>query len=310
MVTSMKNRRHAFTLVELLVVIAIIGILAGLLLPAVQAARASARRTQCSNNLKQIGLAIHNFHDTRRFIPPSRPADGFLTWHVLIMPFIELDNLEEKLDWRLPYAQQNPDALKVAVPVFTCPARRPALDISTFEVGDKPVGACGDYAGNAGSVFGTDGYNINFGFNSEANGVFNSGFPKDNPVVDGVLQKYRGRYRFANIRDGLSNTLFVGEKALNVQHLNEPGGHGDGCMYNGDEPGGSMRVGCPLFDMAKNKYPVPPQTWTVFGSFHPTIVNFCIGDGSVQPIPTHIDDVVYGRLCDRADGETVSAVFD
>ena len=173
----MKTKRVGFTLVELLVVIAIIGILAGLLLPAVQMARQAARRTQCTNNLKQIGLAIHNFHDTKKRIPPSRPADGFLTWHVEIMPFVELDNLHDKLRWNLPYVDQDPVALQTAVPVFVCPSRRAAGDISSHEAGGRPVGICGDYAGNAGSVIGENGYNINFGFNTVANGVFNSGFP-------------------------------------------------------------------------------------------------------------------------------------
>lgn len=306
----MNNNRSGFTLVELLVVIAIIGVLAGLLLPAVQMARQSARRTQCTNNLKQIGLAIQNFHDTRRFIPPSRPADGFLTWHVFLMPYMELNNLADRLNWQLPYAQQDQQALQAGVPVYVCPSRRPAGDLSAFEIGGKPIGVCGDYAGNAGSVFGEDGYNINFGFRSEANGVFNSGFPKDNPVVDGVLQRYRGRYTFASIRDGLSQTIFVGEKAVNIRKMNEPGGLGDGCMYNGDEPGTCMRVGGPLFGMAKDKYPEPPQTWTVFGSFHPQVVNFAIGDGSVQAIPITIDETVFGHLCDRDDGFSVSASFD
>lgn len=306
----MKTKRIGFTLIELLVVIAIIGTLAGLLLPAVQMARNAARRTQCTNNLKQIGLAIQNFHDTRKFIPPSRPADGFLTWPVFLMPFMELGNIEDRLNWRLPYSQQDPDVLKTGVPVLVCPSRRKVGDISSFEKGGQPTGVCGDYVGNAGSVFGTDGYNINFGFHTETNGVFNSGFPRQNPVVNGELQKIRGRYTFASIKDGLSHTLFVGEKALNARKMNEPGGQGDGCMYNGDEPGVCMRVGGPLFGMAKTKYPDPPQTWTVFGSFHPTIVNYAIGDGSVQSIPTNIDEFAFGYMCDRDDGESVSVVFD
>lgn len=301
-----QMKKRGFTLVELLVVIAIIGILAGLLLPAVQMARNSARRTQCTNNLKQIGLAIHNFHDTRKFIPPSRPADGFLTWHVNLMPYMELDNLADRFQWNLPYAQQDPAVLQTSVSVYVCPARRPAGEISNSEIGNRPRGICGDYVGNAGSVIGTNGYNINFGFNTETNGVFNSGFPSENPVVNGVLQKIRGRYTFAAIDDGLSNTLFVGEKAVDAKRMNEPGGLGDGCMYNGDEPGVCMRVGGPLFGMAKNRFPSPPQTWTVFGSFHPTIVNFAVGDGSVRGIPVTIDEQVYGYLCDRKDGRTTS----
>ena len=302
----MQKQTRGFTLVELLVVIAIIGILIGLLLPAVQMARNSARRTQCSNNLRQMGLAIHNFHDTKNFIPPSLPADGFLTWHVFLMPFLELNNLEDRLNWQLPYYQQDPEALQTGVPVYVCPSRRSSGDVSSFEMQNQPVGICGDYAGNAGSVFENNGYTINFGFNTKTNGVFNSGYTTQNPVVDGVLTKYRGRYNFASIRDGLSNTLFVGEKALNMQKMNEPGGLGDGCMYNGDEPGVAMRVGGPLFGIAKNKTPQPPQTWTVFGSFHPLICNFTLGDGSVKPIPNSIDDRVYGYLCDRDDGEAVN----
>ena len=87
--THHKNR-PGFTLVELLVVIAIIGVLVALLLPAVQAAREAARRTQCTNNLKQMGLACHNFHDARKSLPPAyMSGEGFGTWLMLIMPYME-----------------------------------------------------------------------------------------------------------------------------------------------------------------------------------------------------------------------------
>src|SRR6266478_4077273 len=87
------RKRSAFTLIELLVVIAIIAILIALLVPAVQKVREASQRLQCQNNLKQIALACQNFHDTYRWLPPSRPADDYVTWAVLILPYIEEGNL-------------------------------------------------------------------------------------------------------------------------------------------------------------------------------------------------------------------------
>jgi prepilin-type N-terminal cleavage/methylation domain-containing protein len=91
----MKSQRHAFTLVELLVVIAIIGVLVALLLPAVQAAREAARRSQCSNNLKQLGIAFHNHHDVKGGLPAGRAACCWGTWIVPTMPYLELKNVSD-----------------------------------------------------------------------------------------------------------------------------------------------------------------------------------------------------------------------
>ena len=120
------SQRSAFTLVELLVVIAIIGILVGLLLPAVQAAREAARRMSCSNNLKQIGLATHNYHDTyKRF-----PAAGYYrrdlssdSWSVQarILPQLEQANLQNLIDWGLSYSQQG-NVARTRVDTFICPS--------------------------------------------------------------------------------------------------------------------------------------------------------------------------------------------
>src|SRR5262245_38816439 len=107
MVLSRRPRR-GFTLVELLVVIAIIGVLVALLLPAVQAAREAARRSQCQNNLRQIGLATQNFHDTNNYLPPLRiaGAEGWASYWVLIMPYIEQSNLQAAWNLQLKYSVQ------------------------------------------------------------------------------------------------------------------------------------------------------------------------------------------------------------
>src|SRR5438309_1420628 len=103
----MRSRRIGFTLIELLVVISIISILIGMLLPAVQKAREAANRISCANNLKQIGLALHNYEGVYYGLPPSRMEDGPATWMVLILPFMEQDNLYRQWRMDLTYYEQN-----------------------------------------------------------------------------------------------------------------------------------------------------------------------------------------------------------
>src|SRR5262249_25525409 len=117
--------RGAFTLIELLVVIAIIAVLIALLVPAVQKVREAANRAQCQNNLKQFGLAVHNYHDSYSALPPDRYAQGWPTWAVFLLPFIEQDNIYKLWDVRLRYREQpNPQATQQNVKVYFCPSRR------------------------------------------------------------------------------------------------------------------------------------------------------------------------------------------
>ena len=124
-----ESRPGAFTLVELLVVIAIIGILVALLLPAVQAAREAARRTQCTNNLKQIGIALHNYHDTHKNFPPGRLrmfVDGqgrCYSAYAHLLPFLEANNLYQQIDFNFnPEDPINAAALEQTIPYFLCPS--------------------------------------------------------------------------------------------------------------------------------------------------------------------------------------------
>src|SRR5215472_16283486 len=120
----MSRKRVGFTLIELLVVIAIIAVLIGLLLPAVQKAREAANRISCANNLKQLGLAMHNYENTLQILPPTRLAVGSATWAVLILPFIEQDNLYRQWNINFTYYQQNPVARLSPVKIYFCPSRR------------------------------------------------------------------------------------------------------------------------------------------------------------------------------------------
>lgn len=199
---SGRSRRAAFTLVELLVVIAIIGVLVGLLLPAVQAAREAARRMQCSNNLKQIGLAFHNFHDTfRRFTPlGGANVNGAWGWGSAILPYIEQNNLYQAIG--------SPDILKATnldppnrVPNNPTGAQGLLLQtgIPTFICPSDPVSTpTNDNYGN----YGVSNY-------VASEGLLTWAFTGSSP---NWVPNPPGKVTIASITDGTSNTLLVGER--------------------------------------------------------------------------------------------------
>lgn len=223
-------RRCAFTLVELLVVIAIIGILIALLLPAVQAAREAARRSQCNNNLKQLALAAHTYHDSFKRIPPGATGTWEAGWAMYIMPYLEQQGAYETQNMTLatyvpaPGSLPNRDQLLgFKHPTFICPSSPcPPLVIPEDMTTDGPI-LVGNYVGIAGAANGpTDPsdpsgsnrvcdcsapapVNFNFGGYVASNGImFPSGTAGNNA---------RGAIDFAQVLDGTSNTIMLGEQS-------------------------------------------------------------------------------------------------
>jgi prepilin-type N-terminal cleavage/methylation domain-containing protein len=161
-------RRTGFTLMELLVVLSIIALLAGLMLPAIQKARESANRTACSSNLKQIGLAMHLYHDAHKTLPPSFSKNGpdATTWCVLILPFLEQGDLYRQWDLSKSYYDQADAVRQTPVATYFCPTRRSLTDAGMSTSGDQQYltsdsdpssytnasGALGDYAVSIGSM--------------------------------------------------------------------------------------------------------------------------------------------------------------
>jgi prepilin-type N-terminal cleavage/methylation domain-containing protein len=315
-----RRRRPGFTLVELLVVIAIISILAGLAYPAVQSMRESARRADCLYRLKQIGYAVQGYTDSMKRIPPSRAADGYLTWTVLLLPYMEGENHYRLFDVLGTYGAQSSSTVELPAELYFCPSRRAPGELSKSETFGEPVGAVGDYAGNAGSNVYYDPSGIGTPytgewslFDVEVDGVFNSGLAIENPI-DPVTMRLRsvprGRYRLNDIQDGLTHTIFIGEKAVSWYHRGEPGGWADGSIYNGSEPGTFMRLGgfgLPI--QSGSDIPEPgPGAVPTFGSDHRSVCNFVFGDCSTRSLANFTDQDVLRRLCSRNDGEFVSEI--
>jgi prepilin-type N-terminal cleavage/methylation domain-containing protein/prepilin-type processing-associated H-X9-DG protein len=287
------HRPAGFTLIELLVVIAIIGVLLGLLLPAVQKVREAANRLSCQNNLKQIGLAFHNHHDTLHYFPAGgwysytpptysngAPAVGEQQqagWGFQILPYIEADNT-----WRGGQATTDSARAMVAIgtpnKLFFCPSRRGPQTVTYPDNYQPPLTtgqvtrALCDYAAS-------------------------------NKEGTGVVRQFKP-VRIADITDGTSNTLLVGEKRMNLAYL--------GQKQIDDNQG--YTVGWNYDTVRKTtQQPAPDYSAPVgdggglFGSSHPGRFNAVFADGSVHPISYSVSKTVFKLLGDKSDGLAFSS---
>ena len=298
-----ESRPRGFTLIELLVVIAIIAVLIALLLPAVQQARESARRTQCINNLKQIGLAVHNHENTYGYIPPSATdapeqiEHGFMSF---ILPYLEQKNVRDNYtldaNW---YDVENRDAVTIPLKVVQCPsAPGPRMSSGTDE--DSGVAweaACGDY----GVLQGLD------------SSTFDNGIPLDYPRRG--MTRDRETTEFSAVTDGLSNSILIAEDAGRPAYYR-----------NGQRIADLIRDPDPGYGVwASRQFKIQPrghlQDGTAapgpcaancsndrgFYSFHTGIVNVGMGDGSVTTLNENVDIMVFYYLCTIQGGEVVSS---
>jgi prepilin-type N-terminal cleavage/methylation domain-containing protein/prepilin-type processing-associated H-X9-DG protein len=312
---SARTSRAAFTLVELLVVIAIIGILVALLLPAVQSAREAARRMQCTNNLKQIGLALHNYHGVQGTLPygsgdccdRNNPRAWGGVWPTMLLPYLELQNLHTAIDFKKHTQDLPASIVQTVIPVYVCPSdgnsgnavldnRYPhnptkamglwytacmgptTPDQCPFCQGGKP--AAPDNYCCQGNNWGTS-----------AGG----GYPEGSSV--GMFGRFRNAITFAEVPDGLTNTIMVGE-TLPRQ-----------CAF--------ISAFSVNFNVTSTTIPINTleddkgagtNWWRTSGykSKHGGGVNVAMGDASVQFLSQSIDYRLYNLLGNRMDGQTAT----
>ena len=305
-------RRQGFTLIELLVVIAIIAILIALLLPAVQQAREAARRTQCKNHLKQLGLAMHNYHDIHNCFPPAgihNPANAALAWHsfhTYILPQLEQTAIYNEFNINLtifanlpaPASPLNIKAATRVIPVFRCPSS-PGSGVADY-------GAAGLIDGLPGGLFslGTTDYGV-------VDGIGNEFAALGGPTVksgDTGLVLFNAKRSFRDCTDGTTNTAVLWEDAGRVDRY-EMGKKVNG-VYSSGAAWADMQSEYYIHGTGDgNRCSINCSNDNEVYSFHTGGAHALIADGSVQFISANADFVVIGGLVSASGAETFNSLY-
>jgi prepilin-type N-terminal cleavage/methylation domain-containing protein/prepilin-type processing-associated H-X9-DG protein len=326
-----RRRLCGFTLIELLVVIAIIAILIALLLPAVQQAREAARRTQCRNNLKQWGLAMHNYHDVFNTFPFGNGYAVF-PWRIMLLPYVDQAPMYNAYNFSNNIATSAQDSHCLSGPCYSDGAenaRLAALNANTYDRTAKAMWACpsdplgetaypglnsmvGSYLGVGGNFPSTQRANENPAapaggtyvplggtwVNSRFRAVYpvgSSGTPvigTFQPNPDNGILFYASRVRVGDVTDGTSNTLMIGERAVDQAHSwgwDSTGTEGDGWIGTGE----GLFLG-----------PMPPPTSPIhFNSYHAGGTQFLMADGAVRFLSYSLSSLTLSALSTRNGGE-------
>jgi prepilin-type N-terminal cleavage/methylation domain-containing protein/prepilin-type processing-associated H-X9-DG protein len=319
--------RRAFTLVELLVVIAIIGILVALLLPAIQAAREAARRSQCGSQLKQLGVALHNYHDTYKRFPLGAAhtnyswgtinADHHGSFLVGMLPFIEQQSMFDSCDFqtdtgyysRLGGTSGGGQLLhEIWIPVLQCPSDEqqywPGGNV-LYPISQSLKQATSNYAASMGNqAFGA----CPFGGNMFGNGPSFHGHDLTGMQISGVFSHMAWGAAMRDILDGTSQTIAVGEIRPKCSwHAMDGWMHYNALWFATTCP--INYPNCPN-EPGYNAACSAPNAWSCdmgFKSRHPGGAQFCLADGSVRFLSQTINYDLYQRLGDRRDGLAIDA---
>jgi prepilin-type N-terminal cleavage/methylation domain-containing protein/prepilin-type processing-associated H-X9-DG protein len=325
----MRKRRAAFTIIELLVVIAIIGVLIALLLPAVQAAREAARRLQCANNLKQIGLALHGYHNAIGSFPPgninrgaglcpgaAEPVRSYSTqsgnWMIAILPYIEQRALFDQYDNH--YANESPRNKQVRetiVPVYVCPADRNIGVLAVPATGPATLVGAKYAPGSYRAVSGWSGDGINF-LDSEMMFDYK---PAWRGPIHAVYTSWAWGYKSekcSDITDGLSNTLLVGESTTSTSLARRTFWAYSFAYYSMSGVTAQERTvwgdydRCTACEGTGEEIPCKRQ----WGSGHSGGMNFVLCDGAVHFVRTNVDLNLLAKLATIGGDEPTPAPID